>query len=111
MHEELFVIRDLNRIDMDIQHARAELAGMIAAVRTSTDSVVAQKVVLGESEAALLAARLQAMEAERDATETLRKRARGDTQSLADLPLGSSSAPAPAAGIGSLLAIFVAIFS
>ena len=57
MHEELFVIRDLNRIDMDIKHARAELAGMIAGVRASTDSVIAQKVVLGESEAALTALR------------------------------------------------------
>ena len=57
MHEELFVIRDLNRIDMDIKHARAKLAGMIAAVRASTDSVVAQKVVLSDSEVALSALR------------------------------------------------------
>jgi predicted nucleic acid-binding Zn-ribbon protein len=57
MHEELFVIRDLNRIDIDIKQAQAEIAGMIAAVRASTDAVTAQKVSIAESEAALAAAR------------------------------------------------------
>ena len=57
MHEELFVIRDLNRIDIDIKRARATLSGMIAAVRSSTDAVAAQKVTIGEAEASLAAVR------------------------------------------------------
>lgn len=57
MHEELFVIRDLNRIDINIKQAQADLAGMIAAVRASTASITTQKVTIAEAEAALTVSR------------------------------------------------------
>jgi predicted nucleic acid-binding Zn-ribbon protein len=43
MQEELFVIRDLNRIDGEIAAAQEALADMIAAVRETTDAINAEK--------------------------------------------------------------------
>ena len=48
MQEELFVIRDLNKIDTDISTARQRLSGMIAAVTRTTGSITRQKAELAE---------------------------------------------------------------
>ena len=57
MHEELFVIRDLNRIDGEVSQARATLAEMVAQVRTTTAAITAGKEALAQTEASLAAVR------------------------------------------------------
>jgi predicted nucleic acid-binding Zn-ribbon protein len=82
MHEELFVIRDLNHIDGEIETARGALAKMIADVRATTDAINAAKKAIVETTASLDAVKEEERKLNRRMEEYILRRDR--TKKLID---------------------------
>ncbi len=82
MHEELFVIRDLNRIDGEIEAARGALARMIADVRATTDAINAAREATAETTASLDAVKEEERKLNRRMEEYILRRDR--TKKLID---------------------------
>ena len=82
MLDELFIIRDLGRLDAAIDADQGALATMVEAVRATTAEVAAAKAHLTESEAALQASREQERTLSRRLHDYTKRR--DDTRTLID---------------------------